>query len=103
MDLFAAENFNDFLAKLAQANAGASQPGVGGNQAEDVSLRRWGVPAQQQIRRAQMKEAQRMALNKLTQIHQASQLLGGRRDANGHDRVSGFSRSQQMTDRANAT
>ncbi len=45
MNFFAAENFNDFLAELAQADAGAGEIGVRGDQAENVALRLAACPS----------------------------------------------------------
>jgi hypothetical protein len=56
MDFLAAENLNDLLAELAQPDAGAGQVRVRGDQAENISLLRRRVPAEQEIRRAQRKK-----------------------------------------------
>jgi hypothetical protein len=72
-----AEDLDDFLAKLAQADAGAGEVLVGRHQCRSTlrfGLRR--VPAEQEIRRAQVKEAQRVALDDLAEVHQAAQLVG---------------------------
>ena len=102
MDFLAAEDLDDFLAELAQADAGAGEVGVGGDQAEDVALRRRGVPAEQEVRRAQVEEAQRMALDDLAEVHQPAQLVGGGRDVDGHDGVAGLGRGEQVADGADA-
>ena len=102
MDLLAAEDLDDFLAELAQADAGAGEVGVGGDQAEDVALRLGRVPAEQEIRRAEVEEAQRVALDDLAEVHQPAQLVGGGRDVHGHDGVAGLGGGQQVADRADA-
>src|ERR1035441_5626187 len=102
MDLLAAEHRNDFLAELAQPNAGAGQLGIGGNQPEDVPLGLRRVPAEQKIRSAQVKEAQGMALDDLAEVHQPAQLVRGGRDVDGHDGVTRLGRREQMADGADA-
>ena len=102
MNFFAAENLDDFLAELAQADAGAGQFLVRGDQAENVALRRRRVPAEQKIRRAQMEETQRVALDDLAEVHQAAQLVGGGRNVDGHDGVAGLGRGERVADRADA-
>ena len=49
-----------------------------------------------------MEEAQGVALDELAQVHEAAQLVGGGRDVDGHDRVTGLGRGQQMAHGANA-
>ena len=60
------------------------------------------VPAEQQVGRAQVEEAQRVRLDDLAEVHQPAQLLGRRRDAHGQDCVAGLGRGQQVADRADA-
>ena len=95
MDFFAAENLDDFLAELAEPDAGAGQFLVGGDEAEDIALGRRRVPAEQKVRRAQVEEAQRVALDDLAEVHQAAQLVGGGRDVDGHDGVAGLGGGEQ--------
>ena len=102
MDLLAAEDLDDFLAELAQADAGAGEVGIGGDQAEDVALGLGGIPAEQEIRRAEVEEAQGVALDELAEVHQPAQLVGGGRDVDGHDGVAGLGGGEQMADRADA-
>ena len=51
-----------------------------GDEAEEVPLGRGRFPAEQEIRGAQVEEAQGMALDELAQVHQPAKLLGGRGD-----------------------
>ena len=67
-----------------------------------LRLRRRRVPAEQKIRRAQMEEAQRVALDDLAEVHQPAQLVGGGRDVDGHDGVAGLGGGEQVADRADA-
>ena len=102
MNFLAAENLNNLLTKLAQANSGAGQVRVGSDHAENVSLRLRRVPAEQEIRRTQVEETQRVALDDLAEIHQPSQLVGSGRDVDGHDGVASLGRSKQVAHRADA-
>src|ERR1035437_582998 len=85
MNFFAAENLDDFLAELAEADSRAGEAGIRSDQAENVSLRWRCIPAEQKIRRAKMKETQCVALNDLAEVHQPAQLIGGGRDVHGHE------------------
>ena len=98
MNFFVAENFNNFLAELTQADAGASQLFVRGNQAENIALRRGRVPAEQKIRRAQVKETQRVRLDELAEVQQPAQFVGGGRNIDGHQRVAGLGRGERVAD-----
>ena len=53
--------------------------GCGGDDADDVALGDVGVEAEQQVGRGQMEEMQRVRLQDLAVVHQAADLLGGRR------------------------
>ena len=48
------------------------------------------------------KEAQRVALDDLAEVHQPAELVGGGRDVDGHDGVAGLGRGEQMADGADA-
>ena len=72
------------------------------DKAEDIALRLRGVPAQQEIRRTEMKETQGVALDKLAQVHQSAEFVRRRRDADGHDGVAGLGGRQQMAHRTDA-
>lgn len=102
MDFLAAEKLDDLLAELPQADAGAGQFLVLADKAEDIALRLRGVPAQQEIRRTEMKETQGVALDKLAQVHQPAEFVRRRRDADGHDGVAGLGGRQQMAHRTDA-
>ena len=102
MNFAVAEDLDDFLAELAQADAGAGEFLVRGDDAEDIALGLGRVPAEQKVRRAQMEEAQRVALHDLAEVHQPAQLVGGGRDVDGHDGVAGLGRGEQMADGADA-
>ena len=60
------------------------------------------VEAEQQIGRAQVKEAQGMRLHDLGQVQQPAQLFGGRRNLHRHDLIPRLHRRDQMADRADA-
>ena len=102
MNLLPAEHLDDFLAELAEPDAGAGQVGVGGNQPEHIALGWRRVPAEQEIGRAQVKEAQGMALDDLPEVHQAAELVGGGGDVDRHDGVARLGGGQQMADGADA-
>jgi len=102
VNFLAAKLRDDLLAKLTQADAGPRQVGVSRNQSKDVSLGRRHVPAQQEVRRTKVKEAQRMALDDLAEVHEAAQFIRRRRNVNGHDGIPGLGGGQQMADRTNA-
>ncbi len=78
----------------------AGQIGVGRDQAEHVPRRRVAVEAEQQVRPAQVEEAQGVGLDDLGQVHQAAQLVGGRGDVHRQDAVARLGRGQQVADRA---
>ena len=75
---------------------------LGRRHAEDVPLCRVRFHAQQQVRRRQMEEAQRVRLHHLREIQHAPQLRGGMRNAHRHDGFAGLRRSQQVRHRADA-
>ena len=102
VDLATPKSLDHPLAELAQADAGAGQVRVGGDQAEHIALGRVAVPAQQEIGAAEMKEGEGVALGDLGQVHQPPQLLGRRRDRHRQDLVAGLGRGQQMAHGADA-
>ena len=102
MNFLAAEDFDDFLAELAEPDAGAGQFLVCADNAEHIAFCLWRVPAEQKIRRAQMKEAQRVALHELAEVHQPAQLVGGGRNVNRHDGVAGLRGRKRMAHWADA-
>src|SRR5208283_4073330 len=102
VDLLAAERLDYLLAELAQPDRGPGQRRVGADQAEDVALRRRGVPAEDEVGRGEVEEAQGVALDDLAQVHQAAQLVGRGRDRDRHDRVPRLRRRQHVADRADA-
>jgi hypothetical protein len=55
------------------------QVGVRGEHADDVASSHVGVEAEQQVRRRQVEEVQRVRLQDLAVVHQPADLLGGRR------------------------
>ena len=52
--------------------------------------------------RAEVEEAEGVALNDLAPVHQAAQLFGGGRNAHAQNGVAGFGRGHQVADRADA-
>ena len=97
-----AQQADDLLAELAQADAAAGDAGVLLDQAGDVALERVAFHAHQQVGGAQVEEAQRVALHELAPVHQPSQLFRPRRDAHAEDVVASLGASQQVAHRADA-
>ena len=102
MDLAARQQLNDLLAKLAQADAGAGQLGIGRHQAKHIALGRIALPAQQEIGAAEVEKREGMALADLGQIEQPPQLAGRRWRLHPQQLVAGFRRGQQVAHRADA-
>ncbi len=102
MHALAAQQPDHLLAELAQADAAAGDAGIRLDQPHDVARGRIAIHAQQQIGRAEVEEAQRVALDDLAPVHQPAQLLGARRDAHAQDVVAGFGGGQDVADRADA-
>ena len=103
MDLPAAQQFDDLLAELPQADARAGQVGVGGDHAEDVPRGRVAVHAEEQVGGAEVEEAQRVRLDDLPQVHQATELLGRLGDLHREDDVTGLRRGHQVAHGADPT
>ena len=102
VDALVAEEFDDVLAKAAQANAGEAQLRLRGDDAEYMACRGVGLHAQQQVRRGKIEEAQGVRLDHLRQVQHAAQLRSGVRDAHRHDGLAGLGRGDEMRDRADA-
>jgi hypothetical protein len=102
MNALVAEQLDDVLAKAAQADAGAAQFRLGGDDAEDVARGGVGLHAEQQVGRGEIEEAQRVRLDHLRQVQHAAQLRGGVRNAHRHDGFAGLGRGDEVRDRADA-
>lgn len=103
MDFAAAEPFDDFLAELTEADAlAAAEIGMLGDEAEDIAGGGSGVPAEQEVGAAQVKEAQGMRLQDLAQVHHAPQLQGSGGDLNGQEHVARFRGGEDMADGTDA-
>ncbi len=102
MDALAAQGADHLLAKAAQADAVAGNAGVALDQPDHVALGRIALHAQQQIRGAEVEEAEGVALHKLAPVHQLAQLGRGGRNADAQNGVPGLGRGHQMADRADA-
>ena len=70
------------------------------HQPEDVAAGRIGVHPEQQVRRRQVEEAERVRLDQLGQVDDATQVGGRLRDLDRHDRVARLGRGDQVADRA---
>jgi hypothetical protein len=68
--------------------------------ADDVADRRVGVEAEQQVRRREMEERQRVALDDLPEVDDPAQVGAGRRRLDGHDVVDRLRRGDQVAHRA---
>ena len=64
-----AEVLDDFLAKLAKADAGAGELGLVGHEAEDVATFGRSVPAEEEVGGAEMEEGEGVALDDLAEVH----------------------------------
>ena len=80
MDALLRQPLDHLLAELAQRDAVARQLGMLLDQPSDVAAGRVGVHAQQQVRRGEMEEAERVRLHDLRAVQQLAQLRGRRRE-----------------------
>jgi hypothetical protein len=102
MDPASAKLLDDLLAELAQADAGAGQLRIGDHQAKHVAAGGIALPAEQEIRAAEMEEGQGMALGELGQIQQPAQLAGRWGNLHRQQLVAGFGGAEQMAHGADA-
>ena len=102
MDALAAEDLDDALAELAQADAAPREVVIDLGEPEQVALCGIGVHAEQQVRRRQVEEAERVALQCLGIVHEAALALRGGRDAHAEDRVPGLGAREHVAHRADA-
>ena len=94
---------DDFLAELAGQHALPGEIGKRRRHAEDVALADLALEAEQQIGRGEVEEMQRVRLNDLAVVQQATQLLGGRRERPvAGDQVHRLGRRKQVAHRADA-
>ena len=87
---------------LRSATPVARHLGIFFDQPENVAARRVGIEAQQQVRRREMEEAERVGLHELRAVDQLAQLDAGLGRRHRHDGVAGFGRGQQVAHRADA-
>ena len=95
--------FDNLLADLPQAHAVARHLRVVLRQTKNIPPRRVGIHAQQEIRRREMEETERVGLHNLRQVQDGAQLDGGGGNARGQNRVARFRRGNQVAHRADAT
>ncbi len=82
-----AQDADGVLAEFAQADAAACDVGVLLDQADDVAHGRLAVHAQQQVRAAQMEEAEGVALHDLRPVQHAAQFFRGGRNTHAQDGI----------------
>ena len=103
MHLLAGGGLDDLLAVFAHHHGAATEFGILLQNLEDVALGRRRVEAEQEVRRGQMEEVQDMALQDLAVMHQATHLLGGRRQrVDADDHVHRLGGGQMVAHRADA-
>jgi hypothetical protein len=103
MHALAGGHADHFLAVLAQQHAFLGDFGMRGDDADDVARGDIGTEAEQQVGRGQVEEVQGVGLQDLAGMHQAADLLGGRRqllDAEHH--VQRLGGGEVVRDRADA-
>jgi hypothetical protein len=103
MHALAGGHADHFLAVLAQEHAFLGDFGMGGDDPDHVAGRDIGTEAEQQVGRGQVEEVQGVGLQDLAGMHQAADLLGGRRqllDAEHH--VQRLGGGEVVRDRADA-
>ena len=92
MHAFLRQTLNDLKTELAQFNAIASQFGMSRDHPQHIPGGRVGIHAQEQVRGRKIEKAEGMRLHDLGAVQQFAQFPRRRRDAHGHDRVTGFRR-----------
>ena len=101
--LLAGGGLDDLLPVLAHHHGTAAELGILLEDLEDVALGRRGVEAEQQVGRGQVEEVQRVALHHLAVVHQATHLLGRRRQfVDADDHVHRLGGGQVVAHRADA-
>ena len=103
MDALAAENLDDGLSDLAQANTVLGQVRMILGNADNIADRRISVHTEEEIGRRQVEEAECMRLRYLGKIHDPAQIHRCLRNAHGHQVVARLGRRHEMAHRANAT
>ena len=101
MDGLCAKHSDDILTECAQLDAFYRQVRELLDQSDYVASGRVALHSEQQVGRAQVKEAERVALRVLSVIDQTAQLICRRRNPGAQNAVAGFCGCQHMTDRAN--
>ena len=90
------------LAVLPEQHALLGRDRVGADHADDVALRHIRSETEQQVGRRQMEEVQGVGLQDLAIVHQAANLLGGRRQRDAEHHVQRLRRGQVVRYRADA-
>ena len=103
MNFAASQLLNQLLPKLTQANASSGQVRIGRHQAKHIAPGGIALPAQQEIRAAEVKKRQRMALADLGQIEQSAKLTRRLRHLHRQQLVAGLGGGQQVAHWADAT
>ncbi len=85
LDALAGRDADDFLAEAAQQHAALGRFRMGHGDADDVALGHIAVEAEEQVRRTEVEEVQRVRLQHLAVVHQATHLFRRRRQFFGAD------------------
>ena len=92
-----------FLPELARQHAAPGEIGESRSDSDDVALGDLALEAEQQVRRGEVKEVQRVRLHDLTIMQEAAELLRRRRERPvAGDEVHRLGRGDQVADRADA-
>jgi hypothetical protein len=103
VDALAGGDADDFLPELAQQHAALGDFRVFGGDTDDIAPRHIAIKTEEQIRRAEMEEMQRVRLQHLAVVHQAAQFLGSWRQLFGaDDDIHRLRRGQMVRHRADA-
>ena len=94
VNALAADQLDDALAELAQADAAAREIEVVFEQAEEIALFGRGIHAEQEVGRREVEETQRVGLQQLGVVHQPALQHGGARHLDAEDGVAGLASSR---------
>ncbi len=100
MDPLAADLSDHLLPKLPQANPLERELWVRLDHAGHVADRGVGVEAEEQVRRGEVEQVERVRLNELPHVHQLANQPGWPGQLLAHDRVTRLGRGQVVADRA---
>ena len=102
VNAFAADQLDDALPELAQADAAARELEIVFEQAEEIAFLGRGIHAEQQVGRREVEETQGVGLQQLGVVHQAALEHGGARHLHSEDGVAGLGACQHVAHRADA-